>query len=161
LIPVALVVLGMFSGVVRAQSKSPIMLDFADEFIGKRLNGEDVQELNGHVRMRQGNVRVWCDKAIRFLARDEVELMGNVKVVRDTVTLTAKHGRWYGNDRKAVCDGGVQLTTTHIVLTADLGDYYTEENKAIFHNHVCVKDESSTIYCDELTYYEKRRESVR
>jgi lipopolysaccharide export system protein LptA len=52
------------------------------------------------------------------------------------------------------------LTTKHIVLTADLGDYYTEENKAIFRNHVRVKDESSTIVCDELTYYEKRRESI-
>jgi len=83
LIPVALVVLeNVLRRLCGAQSKSPIMLDFADEFIGKRLNGEDVQELNGHVRMRQGNVRVWCDKAIRFLARDEVELMGNVKVVR-------------------------------------------------------------------------------
>ena len=160
LLLLVLAVLGISSSVMRAQSKSPIVLDFADEFIGKRINGEDVQELNGHVRMRQGNVRVWCDKAIRFLARDEVELMGNVKVVRDTVTLTAKHGRWYGNDHKAVCDGGVQLTTNHIVLTAELGDYYTEENKAIFRNRVRVKDESSTIFCDELTYYEKRRESI-
>lgn len=150
----------LFPPSVPAQSKSPILLDYADEFLGKRVNGEDLQELNGHVRLRQGNVRVWCDRAIRFLVRDEVELMGNVKVVRDTVTLTARHGRWFGNDRKAVCDGAVQLTTSHVVLTADFGDYFTEESRAIFRNHVVVKDASSTIFCDALTYYEKRRESI-
>jgi lipopolysaccharide export system protein LptA len=154
------VVLMLTLQVLCGQSKSPILLDYADEFLGKRVNNEDLQELNGHVRLRQGNVRVWCDRAVRFLARDEVELMGNVKVVRDTVTLTARHGRWYGNEKKAVCDGAVQLTTPHVVLTADLGDYYTEEDKAIFRRHVVVKDASTTIRCDEMTYYERRRESI-
>ncbi|MDE3059323.1 MAG: hypothetical protein KGJ59_15345, partial [Bacteroidota bacterium] len=44
-----------------AQQGERIILDYADEFIGKQINGEDVRQLNGHVHLSQGNVQVWCD----------------------------------------------------------------------------------------------------
>lgn len=142
-----------------AQHSDLIVLQNADIFSGKRIDGEDVRELEGSVRFRQGTTTVWCDKAIQFLARNELELIGNVKILRDTVTLTAKKGRYFGNTKRADGEGNVRLKTPHIVLTADLGTYFMDEEKAFFQRNVKVVDSTSIIYADQLTYFEKERRS--
>jgi lipopolysaccharide export system protein LptA len=149
-----------FSGNAVGQGKDDIILKHADVFAGKNVNGEDLRELTGNVHLAQGNVLVWCDKAVQHLARNEVELMGRVRVLRDTVTLTAKRGTYYGNTKKAVCEDGVRLETSHVILMADSGTYFTEEKRSFFHSHVRVVDSTTTIFSDELTYLEKERESI-
>ncbi len=143
-----------------AQEKELIVLKNADVFVGKSVNGEDVREFTGNVQLVQGNVRVWCERAVQHLAKNEVELIGKVKIVRDTVTLTAKKGMYFGDTKKAVCEDGVRLETKHVVLLADFGTYFTEEKKAFFHTHVRVIDSTTTIFSDELTYFEKERKSI-
>jgi lipopolysaccharide export system protein LptA len=143
-----------------AQQSDQIVLQNADVFAGKRMeNGEDVRELTGNVRFKQGNTTVWCDKAVQFLNRNEIELAGNVKIIRDTVTLTAKKGRYYGTSRKADGEGNVKLKTPHVTLYADFGTYYLDEEKAFFQRNVRVVDSSTIIYSEQLTYYEKERRS--
>lgn len=143
-----------------SQQSETVVLQNADIFAGKRLdNGEDVRELTGNVRFKQGNTRVWCDKAVQFLNRNEISLDGNVKIVRDTVTLTAKKGRYYGNSRKADGEGNVKLKTPNVTLFADLGTYYLDEQRAFFQRNVRVIDSATTIYSDQLTYFEKERKS--
>lgn len=143
-----------------AQQKDLIVLKNADVLSGRNVNGEDVREFTGNVHLVQGNVLVWCDRAIQHLSRNVVELIGRVKVVRDTVTLTAKRGLYYGDTKKAVCEEGVRLETKHVVLLADFGTYFTEEKRAFFHTNVRVIDSSTTIFSDELTYLEKERKSI-
>jgi lipopolysaccharide export system protein LptA len=155
-----LVTLFVVSCLSLSQQSDLIILQNADEFAGKRLeNGEDVRELTGNVRFRQGDAKVWCDKAIQFITRNEVELIGNVKVVRDTITLTSKHGRYFGNLHKADGEGNVKLKTPHVILYADIGTYYLDEKRAFFQRNVKVIDSTSIIYCEQLTYYEKQRKS--
>ncbi len=150
----------LFSQSVFPQKADVIVLQNADVFSGKRLeSGEDVRELTGNVRFKQGNTSVWCDKAVQFLNRNELELIGNVKIVRDTVTLTAKKGRYFGNSRKADGEGNVKLKTPNVTLHADIGTYYLDEGKAFFQRNVKVIDSTSTIYSDQLTYFEKQRKS--
>jgi lipopolysaccharide export system protein LptA len=143
-----------------ARKGERIILDYADEFIGRQINGEDVRELNGHVHLSQGNVQVWCDNAIQYLVRNEVDLVGSVKVVRDTVTLTARRGKYFGNEKRAEGEGDVRMETKHIVLLADFGTYYLDDKKAFFHQNVRVIDSTTTIFSDELTYFEKERKSI-
>ncbi|MGA7159741.1 MAG: OstA-like protein [Bacteroidota bacterium] len=143
-----------------AQGKENIVLKNADIFVGKNINGEDIREFTGNVHFVQGNVLVWCDRAVQHLSKNEVELIGRVRVERDTVTLTAKRGMYYGNTKKAVCEDGVRLETSHVVLFADSGTYFTEEKKSFFHSHVRVIDSTTTIFSDDLTYLEKERESI-
>jgi lipopolysaccharide export system protein LptA len=151
----------MFWSFGSAQQREPVILQNADVFSGKRLpSGEDVRELEGNVRFRQGNVRVWCDKAVQFLNRNEIELTGNVKIVRDTVTLTSRRGRYYGNQRKADGDGNVKLKTPNVILYADFGTYYLDEKRAFFQRNVRVVDSLTTIFSEQLTYYEKERKSI-
>jgi lipopolysaccharide export system protein LptA len=144
-----------------AQQKEPVVLQNADIFSGKRLpNGEDVRELEGNVRFRQGNVRVWCDKAIQYLQRNEIDLIGNVKIVRDTVTLTSRRGRYFGDKRRSDGEGNVILKTPNVTLHADIGTYYIDERRAFFQRNVKVIDSSTTIYSEQLTYFEKERKSI-
>lgn len=152
--------LTLLFGSLSAQQKDIIVLKNADVFVGKNVNGEDLREFTGNVHFVQGNVLVWCDRAIQHLARNEVELIGRVKVMRDTVTLTAKKGMYYGDSKKAVCEDGVRLETRHVVLLADSGTYFTEQKKAFFHSHVKVIDSTTTIFSDELTYFENERKSI-
>lgn len=155
-----LVMIFVISCLSYSQQSNLIILQNADEFAGKRLeNGEDVRELTGNVNFRQGDARVWCDKAIQFINRNEVELIGNVKVVRDTITLTSKRGRYFGNLHKADGEGNVKLVTPHVTLYADIGTYYLDEKRAFFQRNVKVVDSTSIIYCEQLTYYEKLRKS--
>ena len=153
-------VFSLLSGDALGQGKDDILLKHADVFAGRNVNGEDIRELTGNVHLVQGNVLVWCDQAVQHLAKNEVELMGRVRVLRDTVTLTAKRGTYYGDTKRAVCEDGVRLETTHVVLLADSGTYFTEEKKSFFHSHVRVIDSTTTIFSDELTYLEKERESI-
>jgi len=147
-------------GPLFSQQSNLIVLQNADIFAGKRLeNGEDIRELTGNVRFKQGNTIVWCDKAMQFLNRNEVELIGSVKIIRDTVTLTAKKGRYYGNSRKADGEGNVKLKTPHVTLYADFGTYYLDEERAFFQRNVRVVDSSTIIYSEQLTYLEKERRS--
>jgi lipopolysaccharide export system protein LptA len=154
------VVLILFGLNAFGQGKDDIVLKNADIFVGKNINGEDIRECTGNVHFVQGNVLVWCDRAIQHLAKNEVELIGRVRILRDTVTLTAKRGTYYGNTKKAVCEDGVRLETSHVTLLADSGTYFTEEKKSFFHSHVSVVDSTTTIFSDELTYLEKERESI-
>jgi len=148
------------AGMVFSQQADLIVLQNADVFAGRRLdNGEDVRELTGNVRFRQGNTRVWCDKAIQFLSRNEIELIGSVKIIRDTVTLSAKKGRYYGNTRKTDGEGNVVLKTPNVTLFADIGTYYLDDEKAFFQRNVRVVDSNTVIYSDQLTYFEKERNS--
>lgn len=145
---------------VLSQHANQVVLQNADVFSGKRLeSGEDVRELTGNVRFKQGNTTVWCDKAVQYLNRNEIELNGNVKIVRDTVTLTARKGRYFGNSRRADGEGSVRLKTPHVTLYADLGTYYLDEERAFFQRNVRVVDSSTIIYADQLTYFEKQRKS--
>lgn len=143
-----------------SQQANQVVLQNADVFSGKRLDtGEDVRELTGNVRFKQGNTTVWCDKAVQYLNRNEIELNGNVKIVRDTVTLTARKGRYFGNSRRADGEGNVRLKTPHVTLYADIGTYYLDEERAFFQRNVRVVDSSTIIYADQLTYFEKQRKS--
>jgi lipopolysaccharide export system protein LptA len=147
--------------VTYAQESNIIVLEHADVFSGKQTqSGEDVREMEGSVRFHQGSVRVWCDKAIQYLAKNEVELNGNVKIVRDTITLTARKGRYFGNAKIAVCEGNVKLKSKSIVIYSEQGTYYADEKRAYFQKNVKVIDSSATIFSDQLTYYEKDRKSI-
>lgn len=149
-----------FVAVLSAQQEQ-VILENANIFSGKRLEtGEDVRQLEGNVKFRQGDVRVWCDKAIQYMKSNEIELQGNVKIVRDTLTLTARKGRYFGNTKIAACEGNVKLQSKNIFIFSEMGTYFTEQKRAEFQKNVRVVDSSTVIYSDRLTYYEKDRKSV-
>ena len=142
------------------QSENRIDLEHADSLVGRNIDGENVRELIGHVRFRQGNVVVNCDHAVQHFQSNKVSLDGNVVVRDDTLTLRGKRGMYYNVDRIAEAYDGVELTDGRTVLTADFGQYFAKDKRAFFRTNVRVQDSVSTLTSDELTYFRAEQQSI-
>ncbi len=148
-----------------AQQSKVIELRSADRLEGKIINNEEVRELIGNVHFVQipaegGLVKVWCDRALRFMTQNKIELYGNVKVVRDSVTIRSKEGVYYGDRRLMEGKNGVQLERGKTLLTAQNGEYFVDEKRSHFMGDVVLIDTSSIITCNELNYFEAETRSV-
>ena len=142
---------------LHAQEARPIVLDSADMFQGRVVNGEEAQELVGHVRLRQGNVRINCDSAFQLKRTGNVSLNGHVVVTDDSVTLTAPRGAYFRQERIAEGFDHVELDDGKVHLTAGYGKYLVEPRVAFFRENVLVRDTGSVITADSLTYYRSTR----
>ncbi len=141
------------------QSEKVVVLEHADSLVGKILEGENVRELIGNVRFRQGTVIVDCDRAVQYLQSRKVSLAGNVIVRDDTMTLKSRRGMYHNADRIAEAFEEVRLDDGKTVLTADYGRYDVGEKKAMFRGNVKVQDSVSTLTSDELTYFREDKHS--
>ena len=153
----ALFILLLLAGIpLHAQESNAVILRRGDSF---NVIDEKIREVIGNVEFQQGNVFVSCDKAIQYLTTNRVELRGNVRVVQDTVTLTAPHGFYDGNTKTAFGDGGVRLNNRHMTISADSGRYLTGEKKAFFSRNMMVVDSSSVLLAREGTYDQNTRKA--
>jgi lipopolysaccharide export system protein LptA len=149
----------------RGQQHKIIELRSADTLKGRTIDNEEVRELIGHVHFVQitesgGVVRVWCDRALRYMTQNKVELFGNVRVVQDSVTIRSNEGVYYGDRRLMVGRNGVRLERGKTLLTAQRGEYLVDEKRSHFTGNVVLVDTSSTITCNELTYFEPETRSI-
>ncbi len=142
-----------------------IELRSANELRGMVINGEDVRELIGNVHFVQpsntgGPVRVWSDRALRYMKQNKVELFGNVRLIRDSIVLQSPEGVYFGDEQRARMVRGVILERGKSILTARMGDYWTKEKRAVFVGDVVVRDSLSVTSCDRLEYHEEEERSV-
>jgi lipopolysaccharide export system protein LptA len=145
--------------------QSKIDLRRADSLEVKTLNGEEVRELIGNVHFVQfptsgGLVKVWCDRALRYMEQNKIELFGNVKVVRDSVTIRSKEGVYYGDQRLMEGRKGVELERGKTLLTAVNAKYFIDEKRSLFWDNVVLVDTASVITCSTMNYYETEARSV-
>jgi lipopolysaccharide export system protein LptA len=149
---------------VFSQQAKVIELRSADTLKGKIINGEEVRELIGNVHFvqiaRDGLVHVWCDRAIRFMIQNRIELFGSVKIVRDSVTIRSNEGIYDGNSRSMEGRNGVKLERGRTVLTASNGKYFVDDKLSHFTGNVVLVDTSSVITSDEMYYYETETRSI-
>jgi lipopolysaccharide export system protein LptA len=148
-----------------AQQSNIINLQHADTMNGNNLYGEEVRELIGNVHFVQfptsgGLVKVWCDRALRFMVQNKIELFGNVKVIRDSVTIRSKEGVYYGDQRLMEGRNGVELERGKTLLTALNAKYFIDEKRSLFWDNVVLVDTSSVITCSTMNYYETEARSV-
>ena len=151
--------------VLFAQRSKMIDLRSADTLKGKVINGEEVRELIGHVYFVQptesgGWVHVWCDRALRYVVQNKVELFGHVKVVRDSSTLFSDQGVYYGDRHYMETFSGVRLERGSTILTSKIGKYYMDEKHSEFIENVILIDSNSIITCRDLHYFEEARQSI-
>lgn len=148
-----------------AQQSNIIDLRHADTLRGRIINGEEVRELIGNVHFVQypansGIVKVWCDRALRYIAQNKIELYGNVKVIRDSVTLRSNEGIYYGDLRLMQGQKGVELERGKTFLTALNAKYFIDEKRTVFWENVRLADTASVITCGALNYFETDARSV-
>jgi len=145
---------------LQSQSEDEKITVIGDSLVGKFVDGESVREVDGNVRLSQGNVFVTCNKAIQYLARNEAKLIGNVIATQDSLTLKTEMGYYFGNLRKTKSISGIVLDDTEVVLSADSGEYYFDEARAFFQTNVKLIDDATTLIADELTYFKNLDKSI-
>jgi lipopolysaccharide export system protein LptA len=158
----------MFTALINglsAQQSNIIELRHADQLQGMIRNGEEVRELIGNVHFVQfpangGLVKVWCDRALRYIVQNKIELYGNVKVIRDSVTIRSNEGIYYGDLRMMEGQKGVELERGRTLLTAINAKYFIEEKRTLFWDHVVLADTSSVITCNTMNYFETDARSI-
>ncbi|HTP80734.1 MAG TPA: OstA-like protein [Bacteroidota bacterium] len=149
-----------------AQEGSKVIeLRSARELKGRVVAGEEVRELIGNVHFVQqqesgGLVYVWCDRALRYMSQNKMELFGHVRVVRDSVTVTSDEGVYYADARRVEVHTGVRLERGGSVLTARNGIEFVDEKRFFFSVNVRLVDSASTVTSDTMTYLENEAESI-
>ena len=100
-----LYILFLFFIIQTGYSQEKIILKNADKLQGETINGESVRKASGNVQFTQGNVDVYCNSATQYLTSNRVELIGNVKIYQDTLSLFTNKAVYFGNERRAICEG--------------------------------------------------------
>lgn len=131
-----------------------------DSLVGKVVNGESIRELHGNVVMTQGAVRITCDKAIQYLAKNEAELIGKVVVTQDSIVIKTVRGYYYGNSKIAYSNHGIDLTDGHVQLYSKNGYYYFDENRSYFYDQVKLIEGISTLSAIRLNYFDDEDKAI-
>ena len=145
--------------IVCAQSSEPLQIKGAS-FSGHVVNGETIQEFEGNVVIIQGDVRITCNKAIQYVARNEAELIGNVVVTQDSIIIKTEHGYYDGNKKIASSKVGIALTDGHVQLESKNGYYYFDEKHSYFYEDVKLHDALSNMHSDRLNYFDDNDKAV-
>lgn len=144
----------------------PVELRSANQLNVRNVDGAQVRDFIGNVHFVQPSergqpVHLWCDRAQQYLEEGRIELMGNVRIVQDSVTLLGRQGTYHSRPRVATMNEGVRLERIDgMVLTAREGRYQAEERTAWFYGDVIVVDSVSTTRCDTLVYAQAGRRSM-
>jgi lipopolysaccharide export system protein LptA len=137
----------------------PIIIN-GDSLVGKQVNGENIREVIGNVVLTQGNVRITCNKATQYLAKNDALLEGNVVATQDTLTIKTERGFYYGDERITESKSEVVLNDRKMTLTALSGEYHFNERVAYFTRHVTLTDETSTLTSNKLTYFREEEKAI-
>lgn len=129
-------------------------------FTGKVINGETIQEFERDVVITQGAVRITCNKAIQYVARNEAELIGKVTVTQDSIIIKTERGYYYGNKKIAHSNAGLTLNDGHVWLESKNGYYYFDEKHSFFYENVKLHDAVSKLKADRLNYYDDNDKAV-
>lgn len=148
----------LFCGIIFSQDK--ITINHADSLVGRTIDGEQVREAIGNVSLSHNNIRINCTRVIQYFNQNKADLYGNVRVVQDTLSISAPQGTYYGNESKVVCPAGAVLTDPKTTLKANYGIYLFSQDLANFRGNVRITDNKSyTITSDELDYYRNVQKS--
>jgi len=140
-----------------AQQGKMVVLENADALEGKVVNGEEVREFTGNVRISQERVRIRCDRAVQFLTSGRIVMTGNVRVHDDSMTITTPRGIYYAVERRAEAFERVTLDDGTSRLEADYGVYDVDPRTAFFRSRVVAYDTGSVMNADSLRYDRTRK----
>lgn len=152
------------------------------DLFGFEENGEKFQQLTNSVIVRQDNITLYCDSALKNDTRNVMDAYGHVRLVQaDSLTVTGDVLHYDANTRVATISNNVVLTQTDFVLTtqqlvydtktkigyypgfgkiinkdntltSSTGYYYSNEKLSYFKKNVDLKNKDYHITCDTLKY---------
>jgi lipopolysaccharide export system protein LptA len=134
------------------QTSQPIELLWADEIVKSDTTGINIREFIGKVSIRQGKVKLFCDKAIQNLDIATFTLIGNVRILQDEMVLTSPKIVYNTIDGIAESFVSLKIKDKFATLIADKGKYNTRTYIADFIKNVEIIDDTVNIKSDTLSY---------
>jgi lipopolysaccharide export system protein LptA len=123
------------------------------DLYGFERNGEKFQQLTNNVVVRQGNVFLYCDSALKNDTRNVMDAFGNVKLQQgDSFTVTGDYLHYDGNTRLATLKQNVILRQTDFTLKTEELDYDTKTRNGYYPVHGVLVNKENTL-TSETGYY--------
>ncbi|MBK7104212.1 MAG: LPS export ABC transporter periplasmic protein LptC [Ignavibacteriae bacterium] len=137
---------------VYAQQKESQIIIIGDSLKGKLIEGENIREVIGNVVITQDDVTITCGKAIQNINKNSAILIGNVILTQDSVVIKTEKGNYFGNEKITTSDTLVQLKNKSTNLFANSGKYDLNTKIAEFKGDVLFYDSVSTLRSQKLIY---------
>lgn len=160
-----------------------------DSLVGLVENGEMVQVFIGKVRGLQDSTTLRADWAKRFVEREQVLFIGEVRIVdkgdslfADTVfydeagkigraigdvrlsdgevTAYAPSGEYFIDEKRIRFGAGLRLIDEEATITGEAGTYWTEEKRAEIDNTVRLRNARTYMEADSLTYHREEEQAL-
>ena len=111
-----------------------------------------VWTLMGNVKIVQGTTTITADKGTWYEGAQQGVLTGKVKIVQPGNTLTASTVEYNGISKIAVASGGVTIVDTGAIIKSSTAEYDMGRRVARFGGGVTVLDSGATIKSASLEY---------
>lgn len=142
------------------QQTKRVQILHADSLVGIVVNGVELRQLIGNVRLRQENVLLNCNMATLNELTNVVDAYGKVRIVQgDTVTVTGDTATYNGNVRQALMSGQrVVMNDKTMTLTTKRLDYDLNTSIAYYNTNGRIVDKENTLTSKEGYYNTRTKE---
>ncbi len=122
-----------------------------------KIDGEKVQRLTDNVIFTQKTTTIYCDSAYFYRKRNAMEAFGKVRIVDDSVNITARRLYYDGNSRKAELRNNVVYTKGFQELTTNNLDYNMDTEVSYYFGGGNLKDTTNNLISKTGYYYAKQK----
>ena len=122
-----------------------LQLVHADRLQGQNMGQDNIRQLIGNVKFRQGDAILTCNRATQYVEAGRTILYGDVAYVDTTKALYGDKITYYESTQIAYVEGNVKLVDSTKTLYADRLRYYDEEDKAVADGNVQLIDNKENL----------------
>jgi len=119
--------------------------------------GAGLINLTGSVVIQQGNVTIYCDRALFNKKENSFDGSGNIRIKQGESTTYGELLSFDGNQKIGHLRRNVRLVDNAMTLTTQFLDFNTAENSGFFNNGGTIIDSSATLTSKTGYYYSKTR----
>lgn len=149
----ALFIVFTFISTISLYSQRPNKIKYkADDLYEYRQKGEKIRRLIGNVVFTQNSSTMYCDSSLFYVKDNIMEAYGKVKIVDDSVTITAYKLIYNGLDQTAKLRENVVYTKADQRLTTNFLDYNMESEVGNYYNNGTLED-SVNVLTSEIGYF--------
>lgn len=112
--------------------------------------------LTGNVSILHEGVKMTCNKAYHFSAKNFIKTFGDVVLTQgDTIVMTSSYGEYNGNKRIALAKGNVTLKDPSMTLVTDSLKFDRNQQEAYYETNGTIYEKDNILKSKKGTYYLK------
>ena len=123
----------------------------ADRLSGSANSNDDVYTAI-HVTVEHGSTTVTGDSAHVYRQREQVEVMGNVKIVDGKTRMWGDEATYDRKTRTAILRGNVRIEEGTARITGTEARFYRNENRSVIVGNPSMRDSTRTLTANQIDY---------